>query len=105
VRELRNIVERASLLADGHVIEPAHLPDEVAAAGASRAPDAPAETGGPVLRAAERDALARALNEHDGNRRELARALGLSERTLYRKLAAYGLVGRKSARPPTGGAA
>jgi len=105
VRELRNIVERASLLADGHVIEPAHLPDEVAAAGAQRAPDAPADTAGPVLRAAERDALARALNEHDGNRRELARALGLSERTLYRKLAAYGLVGRKSARPPTGGAA
>jgi DNA-binding NtrC family response regulator len=44
-----------------------------------------------VLLTAERDALAHALSRHEGNRRELALALGLSERTLYRKLRAYGL--------------
>ena len=49
--------------------------------------------------------LARALAEHRGNRRELARALGLSERTLYRKRAAHGLAGGQGGRPPGSGAA
>jgi DNA-binding NtrC family response regulator len=94
VRELRNIVERASLLADGHRIEPRHLPPEVveaesAGSGPAGGPDqAPA---GKALLTAEREALAHALSRHAGNRRELALALGLSERTLYRKLRAYGL--------------
>jgi transcriptional regulator with PAS, ATPase and Fis domain len=94
VRELRNIVERASLLADGDRIEPRHLPPEVieaesAGSGSGGAPDqAPA---GKALLTAERDALAHALSRHQGNRRDLALALGLSERTLYRKLRTYGL--------------
>jgi DNA-binding NtrC family response regulator len=105
VRELRNVVERASLLADGEQIEPAHLPEEVVAA--LELPTVPAilPDAAPMLRAAEREALARALADHQGNRRELAEALGLSERTLYRKLAAYGLVGRKGRSPRKGGAA
>jgi DNA-binding NtrC family response regulator len=90
VRELRNIVERASLLADGHRITLAHLPPEVVEAEtAANSPEA--APPGKALLTAERDALAHALSRHKGNRRELAQALGLSERTLYRKLRAYGL--------------
>jgi DNA-binding NtrC family response regulator len=105
VRELRNIVERASLLADDEGIDLAHLPDEVVAALEGGSPFAGEAETAPALRTAERGALARALAEHQGNRRELARALGLSERTLYRKLAAHGLADRKGRPPPTGGAA
>jgi hypothetical protein len=40
----------------------------------------------PTLEEAERQLISRALKEYDGNRRKTAQALGISERTLYRKL-------------------
>jgi DNA-binding NtrC family response regulator len=98
VRELRNIVERASLLADDDRIEIRHLPAEVVTPGApvgAVAPSAGGEASGRALRSAERDALALALARHDGSRRALAETLGISERTLYRKLQAYGLNPRR----------
>jgi len=81
VRELRNILQRARLLADGNTIEPNHLPDELRAARHEHGvmPDDP-------LWSAEAQAIEAALVAHGGNRRQLAAALGISERTLYRKL-------------------
>jgi transcriptional regulator with PAS, ATPase and Fis domain len=84
VRELRNILERAGLLSDGDTIGIEHLPPEVRVA-------THAEESSPALREAERRALEEALARHSGSRREIARALGISERTLYRKLRLYGL--------------
>ncbi|HEX7070579.1 MAG TPA: sigma-54 dependent transcriptional regulator [Rhodothermales bacterium] len=43
-------------------------------------------TSMPTLEDAERRLIAEALRRFDGNRRQTARALGISERTLYRKL-------------------
>jgi len=86
VRELRNIVERAALLADEGLVRPEHLPLPVrqAEAGAERLP----EDGDLVtLAEAERRYLRRALAVHKGDRRSLADQLGISERALYRKLA------------------
>ena len=40
----------------------------------------------PTLETAERDLITRALKLFEGNRRQTAKALGISERTLYRKL-------------------
>jgi transcriptional regulator with PAS, ATPase and Fis domain len=77
IRELRNILERASLLADGEVIGCEHLPGGAQALG--RTPDL-------TLEDAERRALDAALKAHAGSRRSLAATLGISERTLYRKL-------------------
>ena len=77
VRELRNILERANLLADSDVIDCEHLPAALAVSAAS---------DGSVLEHAERHALTLALATHSGSRRDLAKALGISERTLYRKL-------------------
>ncbi len=91
VRELRNIVERASLLTDGDRIEIGHLPAEVVAAPEGGKDPGTTRDATPELLAAEREALARALLEHRGSRRELARTLGLSERSLYRKLRRHGL--------------
>jgi transcriptional regulator with PAS, ATPase and Fis domain len=82
VRELRNLLERGSLLSDGPMIERRHL-----------APELPATTRqaqSPLLDAGRR-AFASAVAAHTGSRRELARALGISERTLYRKLREIGV--------------
>jgi DNA-binding NtrC family response regulator len=87
-RELRNIVERASLLADNGSIEARHLPDAVRRAGDSLARGQGRMTARKPLQAAEIAALREAVRIHGGSRRELAAALGMSERTLYRKLRA-----------------
>jgi DNA-binding NtrC family response regulator len=87
VRELRNIIERAALLADGSVVDLRHLPECFGADARTAALEGIAERDGdsPLARA-ERDALRAAVLGHRGSRRELAEQLGLSERTLYRKL-------------------
>jgi len=83
VRELRNILERASLLCDGETILPQHLPDEVHAGKLPRN----AGIDQPIsLKALAQQALEARLAHHRGSRRALAEELGISERTLYRRL-------------------
>ncbi|HEX8962073.1 MAG TPA: sigma 54-interacting transcriptional regulator [Rhodocyclaceae bacterium] len=82
VRELRNILERASLLCDGETVLPAHLPEEVRSA-ATRARGAESASN---LKELERATLKARLAEHRGSRKALAEQLGVSERTLYRRL-------------------
>jgi DNA-binding NtrC family response regulator len=103
VRELRNVLERAALLADGtelglEAVERALAVDarrvpHGAATAAAPTPSPPASRAAPpagLLRDAEREAehaaLRAALAAHRGSRDELARSLGISPRTLYRKL-------------------
>jgi len=89
VRELQNVVERACLLAGQGVVLPEHLPDEVLAeASGGAAQTRPVEIVS--LEEAERRYLRWALATFPGDRRELARRLGLSERTLYRKISELG---------------
>ncbi len=89
IRELRNIVERAILMADGDMLLPQHLSPELAGAEAqagmadAAAPDVDAIV---PLEVAEQRYLQWALAHHDGDRKSLARLLGVSERTLYRML-------------------
>lgn len=81
VRELRNVLERASLFADDGVIRSVHLP----AAPASISPQIsipPPFNGGTLV-----DVLA----TFKGTRSELAKHMGISERTLYRRLKEQGL--------------
>ncbi len=80
VRELRNVLERARLFADDGVIRADHLP--MAPPGAARVPAAP-------VRAAT--SLAATVASFGGSRSALASHLGISERTLYRRLKAQGL--------------
>ena len=86
VRELRNRLERAALLADGDWILPEHLSDDCmrppASNGSAREwPDELLSLG-----ELERRYLTRITATHTGDRRALADKLGISERTLYRKL-------------------
>jgi len=87
VRELRNIVERALLLMDGERLLPQHLPPRCRDTGLEAPPPLEGETILPLAEM-ERRYLARVAARYPGERRELARLLGLSERALYRKLAA-----------------
>ncbi len=85
IRELRNLLERASLLCDGDEVRPEHLAEEVREGG--RQPRAAVshrpETWEEIQQRTLRDVVA----THRGTRRALARKLGISERTLYRRLA------------------
>jgi two-component system response regulator HydG len=83
IRELRNILERASLLCDGDSIQPNHLPEEIRSPS-GRSP-LPADTPA-TLEQIERQTLAARLAHHHGSRKALAAELGISERTLYRRL-------------------
>lgn len=93
VRELRNLLERAALLCDGDRIEAEHVSEAIATGRRLRRPVAPAGQEPPVsdLRGLERQALREALARHRGSRASLAAQLGMSERTLYRKLKQFGL--------------
>ena len=88
VRELRNILEHAALLADGDTISVEHLPRDCACAAVSGAGQVPDDCGILPLEVAERRYLLQTLRSFRGDRRELAARLGISERTLYRKLEA-----------------
>jgi DNA-binding NtrC family response regulator len=104
VRELRNLAERLSIFAGGRELTPADFPPNFleggavltsplgglsAAAGASIAPRV--EGGTLDLQALERQAIQRALEQFQGNRSAAAEALGISRRTLQRKLKEYRL--------------
>jgi two-component system response regulator HydG len=87
IRELRNLLERASLLVDGDEIEPRHLLDTDIEPQTSTVTQT-VETSGDLLtlKENERRYLARVVATHHGDRPTLARRLGVSERTLFRKL-------------------
>jgi DNA-binding NtrC family response regulator len=91
IRELRNIIERALLLADGTLILPEHLPPECCGTGAAGASATPYPDELVALDEAEARYLRWAVARFHGEKKQLAEKLGVSERTLYRKLSELGL--------------
>jgi two-component system response regulator HydG len=89
VRELRNVLERACMLAEGRSLTEADL---VRCMPAALPPtSAPLPPAGPDdsafdLRARERDHIVEVLRAERGNKRAAAAKLGVSRRTLYRRL-------------------
>jgi two-component system response regulator HydG len=79
VRELENVVERAATLATGPVVTRENLGVEFAA-------DAPGGGARPTLADLEQQYMRRVLDETSGDKRAAARILGVSVRTLQRKL-------------------
>jgi two-component system NtrC family response regulator len=87
VRELQNRVKRALVLADGPTIGPKELELE--------SPNGSSGATAPTLREAketlEKEILANALRENNGNISKTAKALGISRPTLYDLMSRYGL--------------
>jgi DNA-binding NtrC family response regulator len=86
VRELRNVMIRAAVFAQGAEITVEDLPDEFhqdtyAASLANLS----------VLGEAERDAIANVLEQTGGHQQRAAQTLGISRRTLQRRIKSYGL--------------
>ena len=86
VRQYRFAVGRELLELPAGLIEG----DDAPPTNGRRAETAEALSAGepslPTLEAAEHELITRALKFFEGNRRQTAKALGISERTLYRKL-------------------
>ena len=83
IRELRNTIERATVLADGEVITIHDLPDKF------RTLDVEGISTSSLRQALdtfERDYIRRSLTENKGNKETTANKLGVDLATLYRKL-------------------
>jgi DNA-binding NtrC family response regulator len=95
VRELRTALEHAVVLCRGDRITPRDLPPWVRQAGAVPAAPAapPASPDTLSVKDAEKDLIIRALKDAGGNRTLAAKKLGMSRRTLHRKLHTYQLEG------------
>src|SRR5437660_8231466 len=95
VRELRNFLERAAAISVNDLIDVDQVPFLVsvqtgAANGQRTLATAPAAHSTPkTLEELEREHILHVLNESDGNRERAAAILGISSRTLYRKLREY----------------
>ena len=86
VRELRNVIERVVLLARGPQISAADLPLELPVRGADERAAAPALS----LAELERRHIESVLHETSWHQGRAASALGISSKTLYRKIREYG---------------
>ena len=87
IRELRNTVERAVILADGEVLTEEHLPPEMQPGGVEAA--ALRLPLGLELGKVEKDYILASLQRNGGNKARTAEMLGISEKTLYNKLHRY----------------
>lgn len=83
IRQLKNMVERAVLMSGSELITAGDFPDEP-----QQLPDSTG-SGTLNLEEQERQAIARAMKEYDGNISRVAEALGLSRAALYRRLEKY----------------
>lgn len=101
IRELKNIVERAVILAEGNYLTAETLPNEVlqrnaqpevAAVGEGISSAPPAlqyEADSVDLKSVEQEHILRVLNMVNGNKSEAAKRLDIGLATLYRKLKEY----------------
>jgi len=89
VRELENAIERAAVLSRKEILEAGEFRSEAPRAAEPAPPEG--ESLSEVVAAAERQAIADALRAANGNRREAAKQLGVSLRTLFYKIDRYGI--------------
>ncbi len=81
VRELEHVIESAMILSDGQVLSLRDLPS-----GFAGQPEPRSESLRELIRQSERQHIMAALSRTEFDKREAARALGISLASLYRKL-------------------
>jgi transcriptional regulator with PAS, ATPase and Fis domain len=91
VRELLHVVESAAVVCEGAEILPPHLPKPLRPPVAPSPPRQDAAEPLPTLQEVERAHIELALRASGGHRGNAARVLGISERSLYRKIEEYRL--------------
>ena len=94
IRELANMIERATILAGNGPILPEHLPTQLPARSKSHqstprpvgGPHFQVPDGSPTLRDIEMKYIQTILEKHNGNKPAASRELGISLKTLYNKI-------------------
>ncbi len=87
VRQLINVIERATILAEDGCVQVCDLPKEVTGNSDHRViPVARPASSSEKLEDLERAHVLQVLHSHDGNKARAARALGIHRRKLYRLL-------------------
>ncbi len=100
IRELQSILKQALLQTVGPVLLPSFLPSELFRDAASDSGEVTVRPRqGTTLTDMEREAIQQCLLQTGGNRQRTAELLGISTRTLLRKIREYGL--EDPLRPPT----
>ncbi len=97
IRELRNAIEHAVVMSDGHTVRADALPEAVrSAVGASPKAQSGAGTGvlPAELASVERERIERALEEEGHNQTRAAARLGISRRALLYKMAKHRIESR-----------
>ncbi len=92
IRELKSVIESAVMVSDGEYITISDLPMNLQHYATGRRE----EIGTKAIRnieEGERSVIEEALRQTNGNKAKAAEALGISTRTLYRKLEKFALVG------------
>jgi two-component system, NtrC family, response regulator AtoC len=97
VREMENVIDRATILADEGRITTADLPPQIAAVAPPSASGEAAPVSGDGLREQVRrfecSVITKTIAEHNGDRRAAAQKLGIGLSSLYRKLEEYEVLG------------
>jgi len=101
VRELKNAVESMVLLSRGETITPDAVPPYVRPATGDT-PDMLKSLSGLSVDEVERALITNTLRDVGGNRERASQLLGISARTLYRKIKLYGLSGHDRRAEPAG---
>jgi DNA-binding NtrC family response regulator len=97
IRQLRNVLERASMLTEGTVITEQDIDASLRPSPSSSRPmpyaaaDDALDESDQALSSLERQHIMKVIAETGGNKARAARQLGLSRRALYRRLERHGL--------------
>jgi DNA-binding NtrC family response regulator len=94
IRELANVIERATILAGNSPIQPEHLPTQLPSRNKPHqnspspiaSPHFQIPDGNPTLRDIEMKYIQTILEKHNGNKPAASRELGISLKTLYNKI-------------------
>jgi DNA-binding NtrC family response regulator len=84
IRELKNVLERASILIDSNIILPEHLPFEIQNKKEN-------VSNNLSLASVEKNHIEKVLQHTNGNKTKTAELLGIGLSTLYRKIEEYNI--------------
>ena len=91
IRELKNVAERIVVLLKSSEITVADIPHDIRFSQTTETAEEVITVANGTISDIERETIRRKLTDCGGNKTKVAKALGISRRTLYRKIEEYGL--------------